>query len=227
MKKIKVGFIGLGEHIIQSHLVFLAKYNDVELVGAFDPSIKAFSEVEKEHGIYLKRYNTEEELIDSVDAVVIGSPDQFHFQQMSSVINAQKHVLCEKPLCSELEQVFAFTRVLQKAETFNLVVTSCHPRRFDPPYCWIKDNLAKFEQKFGRLLSVDLDFTYHEPAAEKAAPLTDYDLRFERINRNFIDTIKGNAENYLTKDDLITNSFFSVAFLDSDWVAFKGTSELY
>ena len=50
----------------------------------------------------------------------------------------------------------------------DLVLSSCHPRYFDPPYVWVKENLAKLQEDYGPLLSIDLNFVYHEASGEKA-----------------------------------------------------------
>ncbi len=47
---------------------------------------------------------------------------------------------------------------------------SCHPRREDLPYGWVKDNFGDMVKHFGALEHVELDFSYHTPHASwKAA----------------------------------------------------------
>ena len=47
-----------------------------------------------------KGYSSLDEIINDgeVDVVHVTSPNRFHFEQTSQLLNAGKHVLCEKPL---------------------------------------------------------------------------------------------------------------------------------
>ena len=163
-KKIKVGFAALGDHALQSHLAHMVTFKDVEIIGAFDPNLAGFSRAKELYGAQLKSFNTYEDLLNHSDCVIICSPDRFHTDQLSQAAQRGVHALCEKPLCSDentfkqLEGIFAQT---------NTVITSCHPRRYDPPYVWLKEHIEELIQAYGNPISIDLDFTYHHPSAEK------------------------------------------------------------
>lgn len=315
MKKnvVKVGLVGLGDHMLQSHLALLKDYDNVLIVGAFDPSEKSFERVQKEYNLTLKSFPSYEALLLEVDAIFISTPDRFHFSQMKLAVEAEKHVFCEKPLCINEEETLGLAEILKIAKEKKLVVSSCHPRRYDLPYSWVKENLVEFVKRYGKVMNVKLDFTYHKPALDKAqlhggsmridhvnheidyinflfgisemkawqkedtfdfyemagkrkdgisfdffgtrrldgriydesivvrferatltvytkssgsniydhetgekidikVPKTDYDLRFAGINKNFISTILGEEECYLTHEDLLLNSKFSIHF---------------
>lgn len=53
-----------------------------------------------------KAYSTLDELLadDQVDVVHVTSPNQFHFDQTVAILNAGKHVVCEKPLAMTSDQ---------------------------------------------------------------------------------------------------------------------------
>lgn len=167
MKKVKIGLVGIGDHLLQSHFAHLINYEDVEVIGAFDPNLAAFNRIEQEFQLAIQRYETLNELFDNVDAVIIGSPDRFHTEQLRSAVEAGKHVLCEKPMASDLKYFGILKNCFEQAEAKNLVVTSCHPRRFDPPYVWVKQNITELIEKYGPVNNISLDFTYHHPSEEK------------------------------------------------------------
>jgi predicted dehydrogenase len=324
----RIALVALGDHALQSHLKPLLQIEGIEISGAFDPSDEAFARAENEYGSKLDRFDTFEDILadKNTDAVLIASPDRFHLPQLEAAVQAGKHAFCEKPLCSNKEELVRLAKVLELAQENGLVVTSCHPRRFDTPYVGLKEDLENLKAEFGNVLEVKLDFTYHEPAAEKRhlhgdsmlqdhmnheidylhflcghsnftahklldehdryhaagvrddgiifnfmgtrrlptrsyaesihirfetgevhvdtyskdrsfiydhrdfkgayAPYnnggqTDYDSRFAKINQNWVDTMNGVGENYLTNKDMMINSYLSVAFAKNSSVRYE------
>ncbi|GFZ87764.1 hypothetical protein RLOatenuis_7780 [Rickettsiales bacterium] len=144
--------------------------DNCKIVGVFDPKIND-SNLEgfmKENGLddKLKIYGNYDELAkdDNVDAVFIGTPDKFHLEQLQKAVENRKHVFCEKPLCTNTDGLKTLKEVLDAAEEKGLKVTTCHSRRFDPPYVWLKEKLPDFEEKYGKVIKVELDFSYHLPS---------------------------------------------------------------
>ncbi len=167
--KIRVAFIGLGDHAVKSHFKHLYKMDNVDVIGAFDPNKDAIRTTEKEYGAKLRIYSSAEEIFDDkeIDAILISSPDKFHTEQLMKAVESKKHVFCEKPLSSNDKEIKDLELAFKIAEQNNTVITSCHPRRCDTPYMWVKDNLNNLSAKFGNVIKVDLDFSYHEPSNEK------------------------------------------------------------
>lgn len=170
MGKIRIGFAGLGDHSLRAHVKHLAERRDYLLVAGYDPSAQSFKNAETQTQTVLESYRTFEKMISSgtIDAVLISSPDCFHSSQLSQAVEAGLHVFCEKPLCTNESEIIQLRTVLQSAVAKELVVTSCHPRRFDPPYVWAKKNLGALQAEFGKILSVTLDFSYHIPSDAKS-----------------------------------------------------------
>lgn len=158
-----IGIIGCGTHS-QHHAKHYS--NDFFTKGCWDPSEEVMSQISG------TKYPTLEALLSdkTIDSVLIGSPDEFHLEQIEMALQAGKHVFCEKPLLvpgqdiSRLEAAFAF------AQEKKLVITSCHPRRYDRPIWWLhaevsprRDNPG-FPARFGKVVSFHFDFSYHEPS---------------------------------------------------------------
>ena len=166
---IRYVIIGCGEHALQSHAIPSRKVDGLELVALSDPSEESLRMFEKGLGFTLPHLSEEEVFADpSIDAVLIASPDRFHVKSLACAVEAGKHVLCEKPLVTKVQDLVMLTMALNRAENNGLVVTSCHPRRFDPPYVWLADEIREIAEddkhSFGRPLSIHLDFSYHKPS---------------------------------------------------------------
>ena len=109
MDKIQIGVIGCNG-MGWSNVNSLLKNAEVDLVGICDVDqnvikrrIEAYSKLRDNEP---KTYNNHEDLLndDSIDAVVIGTPDHWHCKIMIDAINAGKHVYVEKPVANTIEE---------------------------------------------------------------------------------------------------------------------------
>lgn len=76
----------------------------------------------------------------NIDAVYIASPNALHCEQTLHMLNAGKHVLCEKALCSNLKEAI---KVIDTARSKHLILLEAMRSLTDPGMTWIKDNLHK------------------------------------------------------------------------------------
>ena len=74
------------------------------------------------------------------DAVYIASPTSLHFQQSKIMLSNKKHVLCEKPACSNSEEL---KELLEIADKNNVVYLEAMRPVYSPGYEWITKNLHK------------------------------------------------------------------------------------
>jgi predicted dehydrogenase len=77
---------------------------------------------------------------DAVDAVVIASPTFTHAEVATAALSAGKHVLCEKPLASSLEEAAA---IEQAVETSDAAFVMGFMRRFDPSFRAVAERIAR------------------------------------------------------------------------------------
>jgi predicted dehydrogenase len=162
MRKIGVGVVGLGDHALRSHVQHLAGAG-AALVGVFDPDTEATAVF---RGTSVAIHPSLASLLADplVEAVIICSPDRFHADSLAEAVAAGKHVLVEKPAAAERDDLPALQLTLHAAKRNSLVVSSCHPRRFDPPFVSLKDRLEYFRTQLGEPLNVSFDFFYHRPS---------------------------------------------------------------
>ena len=314
-KIIKIGIVGLGEHSLRAHLKHLLNDPRVDIVAAFDPNPNT-QESLKDYRLSPEfSYFLDEEKFWQTDmnAVIIASPDKFHATQMQKSIDLNLHIFCEKPMAVTMDDLRVLEQVTQTASSKNLVLATCHPRRLDPPFLWLKEQISNgiLQSELGEILHFDFTFWYkgiedtpedewkknrsllsdhfgHEIdslcfllpekmkaievvnnkdsynhyevsghntngftfkflglrmledtvyeefiqlTGEKGAwiinlskgkvvklpsmksediPAINYDVRFSAVNINFVDSILGKANNYLTTEDLLRNNTLSV-----------------
>lgn len=100
-KAVRIGLIGCGR-VAENHVQAIAKCPDAVLVAATGGSHAA--DFCDKHNIQLL---TPEKLCDSpdVDAVLVLTPPQFHYENTIRALNRGKHVLVEKPVSFNLHEI--------------------------------------------------------------------------------------------------------------------------
>lgn len=160
-----IGIIGCGTHA-QHHTNHYNK--NFFTYAVWDPDHKAMQTIPSH-----VKYSTIEDLLSDkkIDAVLICSPDEHHFTQIKMAIAANKHVFCEKPLLVPGQDIQELEALLASAKEKKLVITSCHPRRYDRPFSWLNDHVSPrsgkqpdFVTRLGKVISFNFDFSYHKPS---------------------------------------------------------------
>lgn len=139
----------------------------MELVGFFDPNDAIAEEVIAKYG--LKRFSSEEELIDACDAVDVVTPTQYHFPVCERAIKRGKHVFVEKPMAHTMDEAKALVALAKESK---IKFQVGHVERFNPAFLAAKDldlnpmfievhRLAQFNPR-GTEVSVILDLMIHD-----------------------------------------------------------------
>ena len=103
MKKIKVGVAGLG-FIGPAHIEALRRIPGIDVVAVSETSEKLAQEKAAQLGIE-KYYGTFDELLkEDIQSVHICTPNYLHFDMAKAALLAGKHVICEKPLATTIEE---------------------------------------------------------------------------------------------------------------------------
>ncbi|SKC63719.1 Gfo/Idh/MocA family protein [Maledivibacter halophilus] len=77
---------------------------------------------------------------DSIDAVYIASPNSCHAYQAKLFLEKKKHVLCEKPICSNLLEL---EQMIKAAKENKVLLMEAMKSSFLPNFKTIKENLYK------------------------------------------------------------------------------------
>lgn len=111
----KVGIIGCGKIAQVRHIPEYADNGAVEIAGYYDFNIERAKQMEAEYGG--RAYSSVEELLENseIDAVSICVANHAHAEISIKALRAGKHVLCEKPMATTLEDCIAMTEEAEKS----------------------------------------------------------------------------------------------------------------
>jgi predicted dehydrogenase len=162
---LRIGVIGAGKHASRSHIAPLCACPDALVVAVADPSDDVLDSVFETHP-EIAWHPTAAAMLEAVplDAVVIASPDRFHLEHLRQALDHGLSALVEKPLARDSQQLEGLEHALDEAEERHLVVSSCHPRHFDPPFLYYYMERLFYAHQLGRPLGLGFDFSYHRPS---------------------------------------------------------------
>ena len=137
MTKIKIGIIGAG-YIAGVHAAILARDERVEVAAVHDVVANSAKRLAQTANATVA--GSPEEVIERCDAVFITTPNTKHVPLALAATAAGKHVFCEKPLATDVNDA---RRVLESARTNKGVFQVGHNRRFAPVYASLKRLLTE------------------------------------------------------------------------------------
>jgi len=157
-----VGFIGAGRHADWSHLEQLVQVGGVRIGALADLDAERLTEIKQRYELTgadtTQRW---EDIVEhpDLDAVFVMTPDNQHTEQLLASVEHDKHAFVEKPLADSWRDYTRLASGLVIAERKGLIVSSCHPRRFDPPFVNTKqllDDRQLLAATFGLDPNIDL-----------------------------------------------------------------------
>jgi len=137
MDKIRIGIIGSG-YIGGIHARLLARDDRVRVAAVHDVADERAQQLARSTGATVSR--SAEELIETSEAVYITTPNTKHTELALAAIAAGKHVFCEKPMATNVDDA---QKVMNAAGESRAVFQVGHNRRFAPVYARLKQMLAE------------------------------------------------------------------------------------
>jgi predicted dehydrogenase len=129
MKPIKTAIFGTG-FIGRVHLDALRRLEGVEIAAIADPNIEVARHLGEGFNIAAIAADYREVLRDpAIDAVHICTPNALHFAMAKEALEAGKHVACEKPLATAVEEAQELVALAAQMGLRNCV---CHNLRYYP-----------------------------------------------------------------------------------------------
>lgn len=137
MAQLNIGIIGAG-YIGNVHAKILARDERVRVAAMYDINPDRAASGAREHGA--RAVQSVEALLQAVDAVYVTTPNTRHVETTLTAIAAGRHVFCEKPLATSLEEA---RRVWEASLGSRKVFQVGHNRRFAPVYQEVKRRLTE------------------------------------------------------------------------------------
>lgn len=159
VSRLRVGVIGCGAIAQRRHLPEYQAREDVEIIAVCDFSEERAEEVRRKFGAKYALTGTEDLLaMDEIDAVSICTPNQFHASVSIQAMKAGKHVLCEKPMATTIEEAWDMVRT---AEENNVYLMVGHNQRFMQVHVEAKALMK--QGKLGKVLTFSMAFGHGGP----------------------------------------------------------------
>jgi predicted dehydrogenase len=136
MMPLRMAVVG-GGHLGRIHARLLSSIDDVQVVAVTDPSDASRSMVAEQ--LKLPTYASHSQIVDQVDAAIIASPSDLHFEIAADFLNAGKHLFVEKPLTISPEHARTLVRLARRDE---LTLQVGHVERFNPAWAAAADVTA-------------------------------------------------------------------------------------
>ena len=156
VEKLVVGVIGL--HMGARHLAGAIEYGaEIGLICDINPEkLKEAGEAnnipeEKWTTDYLDIVNNKE-----INAVVIATPDQIHREEIVALLEAGKHIMCEKPLALTREDIVAIIKAVEAHPECKFMVGQIC--RFTPAFVLAKKLIS--EGRIGELYFVESEYAH-------------------------------------------------------------------
>ena len=136
-EKVRLGILGTGEVFRDFHLPVLLESDRVELVAAGNLRPASLQVLAQEFGIP-KTYTDFDLMAQDaeIDAVLIGLPNYLHAPVTIQMLQAGKHVLCEKPMAMTVAEA---RRMIDAADASGRKLMIAHMWRFDREIRWLRD----------------------------------------------------------------------------------------
>lgn len=157
--KVRIGFFGAGSIVIHRHALELSTNVEAELVVVYDPIRERAERLAKMYGI-AKIAKSEEEVINdpSLDAIIVATPNSEHARLTIASLKAGKHVLCEKPMATSLEDA---SKMIATAKACGKKLMIGHNQCLMAPHLKAKQLLK--EGVIGKILTFRSSFGHGGP----------------------------------------------------------------
>ncbi len=152
---IRIGIISAGG-MARAHVNALRNIDGVEITAICDPDEERVKEVSAALGIPFAS-NCHKDVIarDDVDAVVVSSPDFDHAYQSVDALSAGKHVMCEKPMVTTLDECRGIVAAADASDALFMVGQVC---RFSPGF--VTGKRIVDEGTIGELFLVESEYAH-------------------------------------------------------------------
>ena len=158
MKNFNLGIIGCGAVVEIIHLPALERIPEINVKGLVDINMNRTQELKNKFGlINADTFKDYKELLrsDEIDMVLIATPPKTHSKIIIDSLESNKHIYCEKPLATSIQEIDRIKQTLNKCDQ-EIKLMVGYNFRFQPHYIKIKDLLNK--NYVGKIISSNIHF---------------------------------------------------------------------
>ncbi len=159
----KNGRLGAAVIAVSEGFRHLKAYNtcpDYELLALCDPDAERMEARRKEHALApeVRMYTDYRDIVNlpDIDVISVTSPDYFHAEQSIALLEAGKHVLCEKPMTLDLDEAAAIAATVRKTGKVFMIA---HPTRYTPAFILAKKMIARGD--IGELFMAETEYAHN------------------------------------------------------------------
>lgn len=143
----KIGMMSFAHMHANSYADSLMQISGVEIAAIFDEDQERGREVAAKYNT--THYNEQSEFLKlDLDAVIICSENSRHKEMVINAANAKKHILCEKPIATNVEDA---QEMIQVCEENKVILQVAYPVRFSSPIQQLKEMVDQGE--FGEIIA--------------------------------------------------------------------------
>ena len=140
MDEVRLGAIGSGV-IVHSILDGVKRTEGIRLTAVYSRTRETGRALAQEYGAEQVFTDLDEFLSsDAINTVYIATPNLLHYKQAKKALSAGKHVICEKPFCTQLAQAQELAAL---AKERRLLLAEAVPTAYLPNFAVLKRELPK------------------------------------------------------------------------------------
>jgi UDP-N-acetylglucosamine 3-dehydrogenase len=144
----KIGIISFAHMHAYSYANCLKELAEVEFVAIADEVEERGRKAAEQYGVkYYQDYN--EMLSQELDAVIICNENIKHVEAAIAAAKVGKHVLCEKPLATTMEDAW---KMIHACKEYNVKLQTAFPVRYNPPVIRVKQMIDNGD--LGRIVAI-------------------------------------------------------------------------
>lgn len=154
MKQVKAVLIGAGMRGADAYASYALKYpNELKIVAVAEPDRERRSMLAGLHGISeeycFEGYEALLEREKMADCALVCTQDRMHYDPVVRALEKGYHVLCEKPMSPERDEIIEMGRA---AEKYGRILSVCHVLRYSPFFVKLNELLG--QGRIGELVSI-------------------------------------------------------------------------
>jgi len=156
MEPVRWGVLGVAQHFRLRVFIPTRDSETVEIYGIASRTLEKAKKAAEEFGIPAA-YGSYEELLEdkAIEAVFIPLPNNMHLKWIKKTADAGKHILCEKPLAMNAQEV---AEAIEYAEKKGVMLMEAFMHRLHPQ--WQRARDLAFVGEIGTVQSVNTSFFY-------------------------------------------------------------------